>query len=422
MKYAVAFALMVLATMPAAGQVHGTVAVMLDVVPDPDDAPDRQSVSELRTRAHAEWSKNIGNDLYVFLGGYVEGLIADRNSSSTVTAAVAGPTDLFIETRDPRYEIRAGAGRIIWGRLDEFQPTDVVNPLDLRTFLLQGRSDARLPVGFVRGRWLISEAASLEGIVVPVFRRAVFDQLDEETSPFNVGLGSVVSGFSRTIMRDEPNVGWKNLQGGARFAATTSRVDWSAVVYRGFRSFPVVTARQTALGARLNETFPRFTMVGGDFETVNGQWGIRGEVAAFVDDTLQAATAPIGVDGRSFDAGIGVDRRAGNYRVAGDVLWAWRSATAAAPVPDVDEGVHDSEVTLVMAVDRSFAQMRRSVRLFGVYNPADGTAFGRAIASIALTNNTALEASGGVFTGSAAGLLGRLSRRDFLYARLSYLF
>jgi hypothetical protein len=91
-------------------------------------------------------------------------------------------------------------------------------------------------------------------------------------------------------------------------------------------------------------------------------------------------------------------------------------------VPDVDEGLHDSDLTLVMAVDRSFAQLRRSVRLFSVYDPGDGAAFGRVIASIALNNNMAFEASGGVFTGSSPGLLGRLSRRDFFYARLSYLF
>src|SRR5882762_10493523 len=36
------------------------------------------------------------------------------------------------------------------------------------------------------------------------------------------------------------------------------------------------------------ETFPRFTMLATDCETVRGPWGLRGEVAWFPDDTLQS--------------------------------------------------------------------------------------------------------------------------------------
>ena len=78
-----------------------------------------------------------------------------------------------------------GASRIVWGRLDEFQPTDVVNPLDLSKFLLEGRSEARLSVGLVRGRVFLPGSATLDLIAVPGFRAGRFDQLDEPSSPFN---------------------------------------------------------------------------------------------------------------------------------------------------------------------------------------------------------------------------------------------
>ena len=61
------------------------------------------------------------------------------------------------------------------------------------------------------------------------------------------------------------------------------------------------------------EVFPRFTMLGGDFETVRGEWGIRGEVAAFVDDSFQATDVPGAVEGRSIEGGIGADRKAKEY-------------------------------------------------------------------------------------------------------------
>ena len=71
-----------------------------------------------------------------------------------------------------------------------------------------------------------------------------FDQLDEATSPFNL---------APPAARDwpEPETTPRNVQGGGRFTSTVGRVDWGVSAYRGFRTFP---------------TYPRSTMVGGDFE------------------------------------------------------------------------------------------------------------------------------------------------------------
>jgi hypothetical protein len=214
------------------------------------------------------------------------------------------------------------------------------------------------------------------------------------------------------------------MQGGVRFTSTASRFDWSATAYRGFRAFPIVTAIVTPTAVGVLETFPRFTMIGGDFETVRGPWGLRGEIAAFVEDELQASVIPRSVPGKSVEAGIGLDRRAGDYRVGANALWSWRSATedrAGLPVED-DENLHGSDLTLVIAADRSFARETRTLRVFAVYDPIDATAFGRVIAAVSVRDNVWLEGSGGIFTGASTDVLGRLSQRDFLYARLKVFF
>jgi hypothetical protein len=421
MKWIAGLACAALACVPVHAQVTGSASAMLDVLPDPHEAEGRQTTSELRVRIFAEGKHDVGEHFRLNASAHVDGLVAHRGESGTVTDAVIRPLDLFAEWSHPRFDLRAGASRVVWGRLDEFQPTDVVNPIDLTKFLLEGRSESRLSVAVIRGRVFVTSSATLEAVLVPSFRAARFDQLDEETSPFNVGTGDGATGLSRTLVREEPDLAWRNMQGGARFTSTTSRVDWGVSAYRGFRSFPIVTVLASPAGLNVAETFPRFTMIGGDFETVRGPWGVRGEVAAFVDDELQAMTVPRGVSGESVDAGIGVDRRAGDYRVAANVLWSWRSADEiTAPIPD--ESLRGSDVTLVVAADRSFARESRTLRVFGVYDPADATAFGRAIAAVSVRDNVWLEASGGVFTGSSADVIGRLSRRDFLYGRLKVFF
>ncbi|HEY6508092.1 MAG TPA: hypothetical protein VIY56_08755 [Vicinamibacterales bacterium] len=410
---------------PAAAQVNGYASFLVDTLPDPDARPGRQTVTELRLRVFAERRDQFGEHLRLVLSGHVDGLVG-RNVPDAPSSrdAVVRPLDLYAELVWARAEVRLGASRIVWGRLDEFQPTDVVNPIDLSKFLLEGRSEARLAVGVVRGRFFLPRSATLEVIGVPGFRAGRFDQLDEPTSPFNLGVAPPT-----LVERHEPAFGLASLQGGARLTATTGRVDWGATAYRGLRTFPIVTARYLPLELPaapplFDETFPRFTMVGGDFETVRGAWGLRGEAAWFVDDTLQAAAFPRGVKGTSLEAGIGADRRAGDYRLAANVMVSSRSVDdGGRPLPGGDRRALDgTDLTLVVAADRSFARETRTLRVFGVYDPVNDTTFVRAIGAVSLRDDVWLEASGGLLAGSASTTFGRLSRRDFVYAKLKVFF
>lgn len=411
---------------PVAAQVNGYASVMFDVLPDLEEAPGAQSVSELRMRVFAERHDEFGSRLRIHLAGYLDGLIGDRTNSTH--DAIMRPTDLYVDFVTSHFDVRAGAARLVWGRLDEFQPTDVVNPLDLSRFLMEGRSEARLPVGLVRGRVFLPRSTTIEALVVPHFRRGRFDQLDEPTSPFNLAdpTGSAPQLTDPALVREEPE--WSP-QGGLRLMSTTGRVDWSVSAYRGIRAFPIstlITHGPPEDGHyKIRESFPRFTMIGGDFETVHGPWGVRGEVAAFVDDELQSTRTVSGVPAHSVTAGIGVDRKAGDYRIAADVLWSQSGVDASDPAAQpfaCDEEVERSDVSIVAAADRSFARETRTVRLFAVYDPADATTFTRVIAAVSLRDNVWLEGSAGLLTGTSLDIIGRLTRRDFAYARLKVFF
>jgi hypothetical protein len=415
------------AAMPAAAQVTGHVSVMTDVLPDPDPQPQRQGVVETRLRLFAERRDDPGEHVRLVLSGYVDGLVArHRDGMETRYDAIARPADMYVELTWPKAEVRLGASRIVWGRLDEFQPTDVVNPIDLSKFLLEGRSEARLSVGLARARFFLPASTTVEAIAVPGFRPGRFDQMDEPSSPFNLGAND-----RRVTERREPAFGRDSLQGGVRLTSTTGRVDWGATVYRGLRGFPIVTARLLpndpgAIGHPLPsfvETYTRFTMVGGDFESVRGAWGLRGEVAYFVRDELQSSVLLRGVRGQSVDGGIGVDRNAGDYRLAANVLVSHRSASDDDLPATVDaDTLRGTDVSLVAAVDRSFARETRTLRVFAVNNPGKGTTFLRAIGAVNLRDNVWVELSGGLFAGAAADTIGRLTNRDFIYARLKVYF
>ena len=407
-----------MADAPLYAQVDGHLSVLADVVPDVSQADGSQAVTELRTRIFVERRQDAGQHLRFNLAGYVDGLLGDRDAtgaSGTAVDAIARPADLFAEVTTTRFDVRAGFSRLVWGRLDEFQPTDVVNPIDLTRFLLEGRSEARLPMAMVSGRVFLPASSTVEAVVAPVFRASTFDQLEEATSPFNVLPGA-------SAERVEPATSWSNVQGGARLTTTTGRVDWALVAYRGFRTFPTLTLTSPGV---VRETFPRFTMIGGDFETVRGAWGFRGEFAAFVRDERQSSTLAAGVSGRTVEGGVGADRRAGDYRFAGSVL-VTHTATDDSPAGRLarlaDPAIAGTEALIVGSADRSFARDTRRIQAFVAYDPDDDSAFARLIGAISVRDNVWLEGSGGLFAGSSLGAAGGLAGRDFVYARLKVFF
>jgi len=428
-----------------------------DVTVTADFLPNRDNTAELRARVYAEDVLEPTSKLLITMSGFAEGLVARRPvaplfEAATRRDAIFRVQDASVDYRGGRFDLLAGYTRVVWGRLDELQPTDVINPLDVSRFFFDGRSEARLPVALVRARAHISENASLEGVYVPFFRRGRFDQLDEETSPFNIetfaasptvcladlkvsatsvgGLADLkVSatsvGHTSTVclplvpQRRDPSYTLGNGQGGARFNATAGRVDWSVSAYHGLEPFglgAVVVPSPFSAFVPVEIIYPRFTMIGGDFETVRGQWGVRGEVAAFVDDNFQDPSLRV-VKGQSVDAGIGVDRRAGDYRISGSAL-VHRETYDTAIAGDSGR----TELSLIASTDRSFARERYQLRTLGVYNPNESSGFARAIATAKIRDNVALEGSAGWFIGNGRDIVGRFADSDFVYARLRYYF
>lgn len=395
---------------PAAqvARVTGTVSIAADFLP-------RRDATELRPEVTAvlAWAK--GTRWRAHAEGAVAALVARRVTADTTAVAQVRLLDTWIEMASARADLRVGAGRLSWGKLDEVQPSDVINPIDSARFFFAGRHDARLAVPFVRGRWFAAEDVTVEGILTPRFRRSRFDQLDEPTSPFNLVNDAILpAGIALgtgEVAHEEPG----GASGGARVLATSGRLDWSVSAFRGYDAFgPIefVADVVPAVVGRLVGRHPRFTMVAADAETVAGDWAIRGEAAWFVQKTLQAVSRPGLVAGDVLEAGAGLDRRAGQSRVFASVLLhrEWSAE---------DPRVARSDVNVVGSVERSFRRERHHARAFVVLNPADASAFVRGLWTWTPADNLSFHASAGTFLGEGDDAIARFKGRDFLIGRLT---
>jgi hypothetical protein len=413
------------------GPVDGHVSVGVDHLPNLD------SSTELRARVFVERAWTSGS--WRLRGAVLaEGLAADRDR--TRRDGHLHIREATIAWSGAAFDVRAGIGTIVWGRLDEVQPTDVINPLNASKYLLEGRAEARLPVTHARVRWFAGEKATVEAVWVPFFTRGRYDVLDEASSPFNLLADadrctpSPACPPVASFQRDEPGATIGASQGGARLSATTGRVDWALAAYSGYPGFGRLSVLPVAIlvpvGAPppvpfpnavvVRERFPRFTMIGGDAETVRGDWSIRGEAALTAGDTVVIGASPFGLSGRSVRAGIGADRRAGAIRLSGTVLVEHRDADADPALGLA--GDSDTNVSLVVGSERGFARDTRKVRVFGAWNVADASGFARTIGAWSLRDNLSLEGSVGWFFGEGDDTISRFADRDFVAVSLKTYF
>ena len=416
-----ALVLVVLIAGTAAAQrleVAGQLSVLVDAVP-------RQDAAELRPRLHVDFSgtpRQGATEVRYRFDVAVEALAATRRGAGVGDGRV-DVRDGWVEIATKRIELRAGYGRVIWGRLDEIAPTDVVNPIDVARFLLEGRSEARRAVPFVRARWFVTEDLQVEPVLVAHFRRGTYDALDEPTSPFNPLTTLVLpAGIALSAPEVTHQLPESGVSGGVRVTGTIGRVDVGGAVYRGHEPFGVlgfVPDQGPLVGpqvvGRLVEDHLRFTMIGGDFETVRGEWAFRGEMAAFTERYTFSVNTFSVVPSRSLEGGLGFDRRAGAYRVFGTLLWQhdWSP---------VDPLLTKTDVNLVGSIDRTFGRDEWLTRGFVVVNPADGSAFVRGVVIWRPRDAVAFEASAGGFAGTSDDTLGQFKGRDFVFGRMTYFF
>lgn len=382
--------------------IDGEIATLIDVLPRQDP------MTEWRSRLLVDISGRLPRGASFTFDAGVETLVAARDH-----AAIAHVRDAYIDIAGARGDVRVGFARLVWGRLDEVQPTDVINPIDTASFLFEGRAEARLPVGLVRGRWFAGDRLTIEGVVVPAFRRGRFDRLAESSSPFNLVNDAVGPGVPITRVR--PSGGWSGVSGGGRLSATVGRTDLSVSAFRGFDALGVIAIEPAVAGPALVERHPRFTMIGADAETVAGEWAIRGEVAVFVERTMASSTGVGRVPGRLVEGGMGVDRRAGSYRFFGSVIvrrqWS-----------DADAALGRTDTLAVASIERQWSRDRLLTRAFVVANAADRSGFVRALVAWRVRDDVVVEASAAGFPGRGSDNLGRFDDRDFLLGKVRWLF
>ena len=154
---------------------------------------------------------------------------------------------------------------------------------------------------------------------------------------------------------DEPSDAIEMRKAVFALSVTSGRVDWSPSVYRGFEPLPLYEIVGPLMPGALPtviERFPRFTMMGGDFETVRGEWGVRGEIAASSSGACRRSSQPMSSTAARSKVALASIGQRGPYRISGNVLVGRRWQSAAPTSSPPRRSSIDSDVNLVASIDR----------------------------------------------------------------------
>lgn len=181
--------------------------------------------------------------------------------------------ELYLEADDfivDGLDLRLGQQVVSWGVGDQFNPTNNLNPDDLRDPLLFGKQAGNF---MLRADFWVTEDFSWQGVLVPFFRPALLPE-SAALGPFAIDRLPFVDDALRWRLTAErgaaqsflghptivdgtkvelPDPAFENMQAGFRIGGTVFEQDWSLSYYNGRTDFPVAKANHT----RQDPTFSR---------------------------------------------------------------------------------------------------------------------------------------------------------------------
>ena len=187
-----------------------------------------------------------------------------------------------------------GAQQVLWGRIDEFPPTDRLSTQDLRRFALDDLEHRRLASPAIRYQYFL-ESSQWDFLVYPKFREAELPDSESSWYPVNQVSGEVL-GLETTAQTEflVRNTPMKNRAPdsdggfGVRYSGLGDNLDYAFTLQKGRQSIPYFT--YNPVKNVIESRYPRTDIIGTDFgfEALGGT--VKVELAWLSDTPVTTRT------------------------------------------------------------------------------------------------------------------------------------
>ena len=189
--------------------------------------------------------------------------------------------ETFVRYRSDNFRLTAGAQKIVWGRIDEFPPTDRLSTHDLTRYIMDDLADRRRASSAIRYEHFFGQQ-KLDLVFLPWFREAELPGASSVWFPVNRQTGEIL-GLRPTpatvaLVKSAPvDVDAPDSDGGfgLRYSGAGASVDYALTVQKARQSLPYFNYN-SARGV-LEAKYPRSWLVGGDVgvEAMGAIWRLE---------------------------------------------------------------------------------------------------------------------------------------------------
>jgi hypothetical protein len=318
------------------------------------------------------------------------------------------------------FDLRLGRQQIVWGKTDGLRMLDLINPLDLREFILDDFFNSR--IGLVAARlnyyaYLDDSEHEFEFIVIP-------DAKVAEPAPLGARWAfsppTLPVGISPVILPGEkPNWAAKNIEYGAAWRSNVSGWDLSLNWFYGWKDMPNLLKQLSGTTMFITPIYSRMNTVGGSFSNAFGPWVVRSEMAVNINEALNTSgvTAATSITQQTtLNAAIAVDYTANNWTVSPQLFVRHIDGWSAIIVEDQDTGF----VSLRVATD--YMNEKLKPEMIGLYNWSDQSWMLRPKASYEFNDHIKVTVGVDLFGGSSSAFFGQFADNDRVYSEFEYSF
>ncbi|MFQ6607330.1 MAG: DUF1302 family protein [Fidelibacterota bacterium] len=208
--------------------------------------------------------------------------------------------EMYLDLYFDNLDLRIGKQQIVWGEADGLFITDIVNPLDLREFILADFEDIRMAVNSIKAQAYLGDSR-LEAVWIPQFVPAKFSSTGEAWA-FYTMIDEVSLLIPDSLIAINavifPERQLRNSEYGWRFSTLVRGVDLKLSYFRTWDDYPIflqdyelTQLTQAPLRVTITPEYGRLTVWGGTFSSTLGSLIIRGESALYQKRNLYTSSS-----------------------------------------------------------------------------------------------------------------------------------
>ncbi len=357
-----------------------------------------------------------------FLGWYDAATDIEAANTTDYTTAIQNEYRTYSEVKEAylmyagdTFDLRLGQQQIVWGKTDGLRLLDVVNPLDMREFLMDDFLDSRQGLIAARLNYYADMGGrehEFEFVFIPDAKPAKFAP---NGSRWAYAMPTPPTGVSLNIgANNEPSFGLADAESGMAWRANLDGWDVSLNWFSGWKDTPAIQQSFSPGVLTLTPVYQRMNTVGGSASNAFGPWVVRTEIAINTNEILTTSVAPM--DTTTWNAALGLDHNANNWFISGQVFVRYIQNWDKAMVEKENSGF------ITLSVSTDYMNDKLKPEIIALVSYSDGSTMIRPKVSYEFSDAVIGRVGADMFAGDATDFFGQFDDNDRVYTEIEYTF